>query len=294
MTKLPSIPTLLGRKIYKTGQTRGADDDVIYQNRVARNSTVLIPYEFWNNSFKYPERETSFDNGFIVLIPPSLYFGQEHIMQVLEDKQLILGENCLVFYETRQQWDEFNPAKLKWRPAQKRTGTLGGNYVARVPGTTATTGGNKIIQGFTSTDSKGAGIRLYEYSSNNIVKKCRLQLEALFWLCKDSIKIAAQNGMNKKDANTRMRGIIKNCEDEKLLALSDLVNNRVVNKKHRTICPLCLEELSGSGFFNRVAQAEGRAVPDLTVTEINLFHIQELRYGCYNHKPYNVGWGHHH
>lgn len=42
--KLPKLPQLLDRKIYKTGQTRGADDDVIYQNRVARNSTVLIPY----------------------------------------------------------------------------------------------------------------------------------------------------------------------------------------------------------------------------------------------------------
>ena len=39
---LPRLPQLLGRKIYKTGQTRGADDDVIFQNRVGRNSTVLI------------------------------------------------------------------------------------------------------------------------------------------------------------------------------------------------------------------------------------------------------------
>jgi hypothetical protein len=43
-----------------------------------------------------------------------------------------------------------------------------------------------------------------------------------------------------------------------------------------------------------MAQAEGREVPDLTVTEINIFHINELRYGVYNHKPYNLGWGHHH
>ncbi|MEZ4211233.1 MAG: BstXI family restriction endonuclease [Candidatus Paceibacterota bacterium] len=43
-----------------------------------------------------------------------------------------------------------------------------------------------------------------------------------------------------------------------------------------------------------MAQAEGREVPDLTVTEINLFHINELRYGVYNHKPYNLSWGHHH
>lgn len=39
---VPKLPQLLDRKIYKTGQTRGADDDVIFQNRVGRNSTVLI------------------------------------------------------------------------------------------------------------------------------------------------------------------------------------------------------------------------------------------------------------
>lgn len=38
------IPKPVQTKIYKTGQTRGADDDVIYQNRVGRNSTVLIPF----------------------------------------------------------------------------------------------------------------------------------------------------------------------------------------------------------------------------------------------------------
>lgn len=61
-----------------------------------------------------------------------------------------------------------------------------------------------------------------------------------------------------------------------------------------TVCPLCLQPLSGFGFFSRMAQALGREVHDLTVTEINLFHIKELRYGQYNHRPYNLGWGHHH
>ena len=32
----------------------------------------------------------------------------------------------------------------------------------------------------------------------------------------------------------------------------------------------------------------------LTVTEVSLFHIRELRTGEFNHKPYNLGWGHHH
>ena len=42
------FPSEIGEKIYKTGQTRGAEDDEIYQNRVSRNSTVLIPLSIWN------------------------------------------------------------------------------------------------------------------------------------------------------------------------------------------------------------------------------------------------------
>lgn len=42
MAKNVQIPKAVNTKIYKTGQTRGADDDVIFQNRVSRNSTVLI------------------------------------------------------------------------------------------------------------------------------------------------------------------------------------------------------------------------------------------------------------
>ena len=73
-----------------------------------------------------------------------------------------------------------------------------------------------------------------------------------------------------------------------------LTKARILNARGKTICPLCLEELSSQGFFNRMAQAEGREVTDLTITQLNLFHIEELRFGLLNHRPYNVGWGHHH
>ena len=68
----------------------------------------------------------------------------------------------------------------------------------------------------------------------------------------------------------------------------------MINTEEKSICPLCLEELSAQGFFSRMDQAEGRFVHDLTVTQLNLFHIQELRAGMLNHRPYNLGWGHHH
>ena len=54
-------------KIYKTGQTRGADDDVIYQNRVLRNSTVLIPYREYQNCKIAPSNNGIFENGYIAV-----------------------------------------------------------------------------------------------------------------------------------------------------------------------------------------------------------------------------------
>jgi hypothetical protein len=295
--KLPKLPQLLDRKIYKTGQTRGADDDVIYQNRVGRNSTVLIPYAFWVKefpNFPYPPGEGKFEKDFIVLISPDVYFKSPDITSQLKKQGLILGHNCLVFYETRQDWDKHNPLTLKWTAAQSRKAPLGGNFVARVPATTATDGGEKIIHGFTTTSGKGAGIRLYEYASLATINKCRLQLEAIYWLCFDSIEVALQNGMTDENAQHRKRAILEICKEEGLLDYAKLKAARILNPAGITICPLCLEQLAGKGFFSRMAQPEGREVPDLTVTEINLFHICELCYGGYNHRPYNLGWGHHH
>jgi len=180
--KIMKLPQLLDRKIYKTGQTRGADDDVIYQNRVGRNSTVLIPYQFWNESFVYPKGETSFENGYIVLIPPIVYFESPDINNELEGKSLVLGENCIVFYETRHDWDEYNPEMLHWESAQSRKAPLGGKYVARVPATTAINDGDKVVRGFTTSRSKGAGIRLYEYASKETIQKC-LGIKKESWKC---------------------------------------------------------------------------------------------------------------
>ena len=67
-SRAPNLPDLIKSKLYKTGQTRGADDDVIFQNRVNRNSTVLIPYEVFDFFRVAPDNNGVFENGFIVLI----------------------------------------------------------------------------------------------------------------------------------------------------------------------------------------------------------------------------------
>lgn len=290
----PNLPELLKQKIYKTGQTRGADDDVIFQNRVSRTSTVLIPYELWEKVSLPPEGESSFENGFIVLLKPNEYFNNPNIEQELASKNLFLGKNALIFYETRIDWDNHNPDKLGWMPANSRVSPLNGFYVARVAATTALKNGTKISKGFNSTGMKGAGIRLYEYAPQKIICKCKWQLEALFWLCFNAVEVVIEFGMTEKDAITRKNLCFDQAKEDNLLDKKKLIEMRLTNLSEQTICPLCLEPLSGFGFFNRMPQAMGRKVHDLTITQVNLFHIQELKYGQYNHHPYNVGWGHHH
>jgi hypothetical protein len=292
--RIPRLPSLLDRKIYKTGQTRGADDDSIRQNRVGRNSTVLIPYQVWEPNFKPPEGEEGFQYGYIVLIPPATYFALADPEHALAEKGLVLGTNALVFYETREQWLAHNPDDLGWAPATSRLAPLGGTYVARVPATTAADEGERISRGFNTTANKGAGISVYEYAGANTIRLCRTQLEGIFWLCRDAEEVLAKNGMAAGDIASRRAANLKACEELGLLDQERLRECRAVNKEGRAVCPLCLEELSAGGFFKRLSQAEGRETPDLTVTELNLFHIDELRYGAYEHRPYNLTWGHHH
>jgi len=291
----PKLPQLLERKLSKTGQTRGADDDVIYQNRVSRNNTVLIPLYQWQYDESIQSNISQFEKGYIVLIPPADYFSQENPAQFLTNNSLTLGENCLIFYETRHDWENHNPLALGWTPANSRNAPLCGEFAARVPANTSSDAvrAQKVNLGYSTQSPKGAGIRLYEYATQDTIIKCRLQLEAEYWLCKDSVEVAANNGMTLENAILRKQMVITECEQKALLDYKQLRLLRIINNENHTICPLCLRELSGSEFLSRLAQSEGREVPDLTVTQVNLFHINELKYGAFNHKQYNLGWGCH-
>ncbi len=293
MARPPALPQLIGRKIYKTGQTRGADDDVIYQNRVSRSSTVLIDYSWPDDWWAPPPGESAFENGFTVLIPPGVYFGTEGIDAELAAKGLELGKNCLVFYQTRKQWTD-HPPLAGWQVPTSRSAPIGGHYCARVAGTTSAAGGERIREGFTTSSLKGAGIRLYEYAGAKTTAACHTQLEAVFWSCVDSVERAVENGMIEGDARKRRDWCLEEAASQGLWDTERLWGARILNEEEVTVCPLCLQRISAGGFYSRLAQAAGREVHDLTVTELNLFHIDELTLGSFNHRPYNLGWGHHH
>ena len=291
MAKYDQIPKAVDTKIYKTGQTRGADDDVIFQNRVSRNSTVLIPYKDYMLCKTAPSNKGKYENGFIVLIKPEQYFDKKTKPE-LDKHKLVLGKNLLVFYETREQW-KLHPILKEWKPASARQNPLKGEYVARIPATTSKED-SKIIEGFTTSQMKGAGIRVYEYADKATIKACKIQLEFLFWSCKDIDTLIQQKGLDRTLVNQRIAKIKAEAKKQKLDDKQKLVDARIMDENGFTICPLCLKHISAIGFCDRIQQAEGREIPDLTVTEISLFHIQELRTGEFNHRPYNLGWGHHH
>lgn len=278
------LPKGISRKLDKTKQTRGAEDDEIYQNRVCRNSTVLIYFQDYQT---YRHLNKSFEHGFIVLISPCDYFTNKF----LKFDELKLGENMLVFYETRKDWVEF-PIKDNWAPATSRTNPLGGEYVARVPANTASENNEKVFKGYTSTDLKGAGIRVYEYADSETLEKTRTQLEFIFWHCFD-IDEFIKNNEEKEHLEEQRKACLTKAYQLDIDDIKMLQQVRILNSKKHTICPLCLKEMSAFSFDKKIAQSDGRYVPDTTVTETSLFHIKELRNGEFNHKTYNLGWGHH-
>jgi len=81
--------------------------------------------------------------------------------------------------------------------------------------------------------------------------------------------------MSADDIRQRKEYIQSECQKFDLLDRHKLIEARIINQDGLTICPLCLEKLSSRGFLSRIEQAEGRKDPDLTVTQINLFHIEE-------------------
>ncbi len=296
-SRLPKLPSLVEQKLTKTGYTRGASFSEIYQNRVTRNNTVLIPWENWDQC-KLPDDGTdAYENGFIVLVEPSWYFNTSSADRELLAEGIRLGKNSLLLFRKRSDWNEYTrthvlPNGMRFSEGTSRTDPLGGIYMARVHATVSDDGA-EITHGYNNSQLRGAGIRVYEYASAETIKQTRWQLEALFWMCHDSRPAMMTAGMSSAEIDLRISAIDKNAANAGLLDIERLRTLRIINSADELICPLCLQRISAADFLRRSEQAEGRETYDLTTTEVSLFHIQELRVGKFQHKQYNLGWGHH-
>lgn len=298
-TKLEKLPSLLDRKLYKTGQTRGAAIQEIYQNRVLRNSTVLIPWEYWDECRIPDDGTNEYENGSIVLVNPEWYASNPNADAELAAEGVELGNNAVLLFLKRSQWDHFGldvgdclPNGKPFIPPTSRIAPIGGTILARIHSTTAQDAVRGNV-GFSEKNLRGAGIRVYEYASSKTIKRARKQLEAYFWLSEGAMDAAIEGGMTRNGAKQRKDSVLASANDEGLLDYRRLEDMRIIDSSHRTICPLCLKRIPAELFFARGQQAEGRETWDITITEVSLFHIDELRVGKLQHRPYNLGWGHH-
>lgn len=84
------------------------------------------------------------------------------------------------------------------------------------------------------------------------------------------------------------------CEENGVLDFEKLKKVRAISQSDENlpICPLCLETLEASDFLEIADQVEGREEEDNTRSKIALMHIDALRPGEFNHKTYNLAWGH--
>ncbi|KAF2329026.1 BstXI family restriction endonuclease [Flavobacterium daemonense] len=288
--RLPKLPPLLQSKIYKTGQTRSANDDVIFQNRANRNGTVLIPFDSIDLFDVSVLTSQKFESGFIVVISPEDYYSNPDVQIIMKTKKLKLGVNAILHYENRAQWNEFNPYKNKLSVAEKRTTPIDGHFVARILPTAKDE--EKIILGFNTSSCKGAGIRVAEYASLHTIKSCHLQLEYLFWLCHDSKEVALNAGMTESEIENRMTAITASCNNQKLSNNDRLYKTRIIDNAKNTICPLCLKKLSAEAFLINFFESSEKSDSEKDISQINLFYINQLKTGEFNHSPYNLAWGH--
>ena len=207
---LPKLPPLLQQKFTKTGYTRGATQREIYQNRVTRNNTVLIPLAQWEQCRPRGDGTPLYEKGYIVLVDPSWYFPKPDAEERLKEKDLELGHNALLLYQNRADWESFGPPQIALHSgpaltvASSRTSPLCGNYFARIHATVADDVGS-LVEGYCSSSLRGAGIRVYEYASSSTLRDTRLQLECLFWRCYDYAEVLAATTMNqhRRDAPRR-------------------------------------------------------------------------------------------
>lgn len=279
---LSGLPSEIQKKLNKTKQTRGAQpyERVPYQNRVNRSGIAVVPYAFRNHL-----HSEGFDNGYRILVRPREYFASRYSPRPDFDPAIQIGSSAFIYYDNRKDWREFPPLP-NWKHCMDRTGS--GHFLARVPGTTATNqeDGKEIVLG------EPQGIRFFEYASDRDLEETIAQLAWLAWFTRDVDRVRTDDGVGiPTDLETYLK---KHDLDhvDRFLTVGAIAKLR--DGSYRTLCPLCRSEITAEGLMSRVEQMEGREVIDLTITEINLFHLEELRPGKYNHRAYNLAWGHHH
>ncbi len=158
---------------------------------------------------------------------------------------------------------------------------------------------------------KGLGNYDFDYCDEDTLEKTLFQLAYYFWNMKGINDVLVkeydngigfgQNGQIDKNNMTKPKfktwlkeskeAVEKyvqkhNLDDKKKLEESRIFRNGKV------VCPLCLQPMKAEDLTSVIEQDLGRTSAGQTITSIVLMHINPLRPGEFNHRPFNLGWGH--
>jgi hypothetical protein len=259
-----------------------------YQNHVARNNKVIIPFE-WLNRVKLAD----YPDGFVVRLLPDQFFADAKKPRpefLKKNPPVTVGKDAFVLYRTHDDLKNFPPMP-EWevrylvREGQKVEDRGDGaedrgHYVLRVAA---------ITKARTKRhDGPPQGIFAPEYADRETNYFCKCVLAWLIIQTRHSPYTTLQAG--------HLRAILN---EAKLLDAAGF--ERRNSLRHGiTCCPLCLRTLEyeqlhstivfedEAGTGNAAFQIEGAT----RSTHVNLFHLIPLVYTSLEHRPEQIAWGH--
>jgi len=314
------FPYNIKKKLTKTREARQGDP--LYKRRNRRSYRVLMHLITWKN-LKNKNSLDKYENGFVVVVKPREYFNKEGNRRSDFPSELKIGENAIIYYKRKSDLKKFKP-KNEWEEVietdTKDPNGWEGHYAVNIRNAKPQIKSKITRSGDNTVNVKGkkqAGLGNYDYdyANDETMKKVCYQLSFLIWKLpniedylvniaknktekyeKREIEIKRMKEMGYRNYIEQCKNHVMNfCEENDLNDLDKLQEIRAFNKdEDKPCCPLCLKTLDCKIFFKEIEQDEGRRVPGNTITNVSLFHIKCLRPGKIRHKPYNLGWGHHH
>ena len=311
----------LKKKIDKTREGRGGNG--IYKRRNSRSYRVIIHYNTYLKILKNNKKILDhYKRGYVVRVKPDQYFEKNGEIKKNFHKTLELGKNAFLYFKNINDWNKYKSYCSDFEEVAElytKSETVNNNeqwtgkFCKFITNTTpqeislicsSGTKTNEQIEEFKKLKDTygknipkqaGLGNYDYDYASEDEIKNVCYQLSMMIFgvpKMKTELKSLTPNLTDAKIKKVE-KHIIDFCKSKKLYDLKKLENIRALNKKdHLPICPLCLEKLDAKSFFEVAQQDEGREEEDNTQSEIVLMHIEALAPGKFNHRTYNLGWGH--
>lgn len=281
---LSSVPEVGDKVTRSPSETAGKGGEWGFlQNKVSRSSQVAIPLAVYINHSSV--RTHHYDNGMLVYATPSEWHSG---LTNNQNPQLTIGENCIILYISNSDWLTFPPAtgwssfKLIGQDEQPVTtwrSAVGwrGHYYARF---------KKDGEWYYGPNGRenAIGIRQDEYCSKLDQSYIVAQMAFLVWSMPGTLTQFSQ-------ASTPQY-LIDFLTANNMLDLQRMESVGMINSNGQAQCPFCQEVITYQELINQAPQQTGRQLASSNATALHLMHIEPLEMGSFNHKPYNLAFGH--